>query len=237
MSQNNTQNGKLIKIAIDGPAGAGKSTVAHLVAQKLGYIYLDTGAMYRAITLAVLQAKINVDNEQAIAALVKNCNIEIKNDAKGANQIFLDSKNMTKEIREQAVNDAVSDVSNILAVRKMLVEKQRQIASAGGVVLDGRDIGTVVLPDAELKIYLIASLAVRAQRRYAELKQSKGTMSLADLTEAIDRRDKKDANNTYGPMRAAKDAITVDTDHLHINDVVKKIVELAQDKIKTTVDI
>lgn len=227
----------MIKIAIDGPAGAGKSTVARLVSQKLAYTYLDTGAMYRAITLAVLRANIPVGNDEAIAALVKKCNIDIKNDNSGTNQIFLDGKNVTKEIREQAVSKAVSDVSNILAVRKTLIEKQRQIASAGGVVLDGRDIGTVVLPDAELKIYLIASLAVRAQRRYLELKQSGNEMSLTDLSKAIDTRDTKDANNTYGPMRAAEDAITIDTDCLTINEVVEKIVKLAKDKIKATADI
>jgi len=228
-----SQKDRLIKIAIDGPAGAGKSTVARLVSQKLGYTYLDTGAMYRALTLAVLRANIPIDNEETVAALVINCNIEIKKDLDGGNQIFLDGKNVTKEIREQAVSNAVSDVSNILAVRKMLIEKQRQIAYNGGVVLDGRDIGTVVLPDAELKIYLIASLAVRAQRRYQELKDNNKKISLSELTKAIDTRDKKDANNAYGPMRAARDAITVDSDHLVIADVVEKIVELAKEKMLT----
>ncbi len=228
-----SQNNRLIKIAIDGPAGAGKSTVARLVSQKLGYSYLDTGAMYRAITLAVLRANIPFDDDEAIAALVRSCKLEVKTDSTLTNQLFLDGENVTKEIREPAVSAAVSDVSNTLAVRKMLVEKQRLIAAKGGVVLDGRDIGTVVLPHAELKIYLIASLAVRAERRYLELKQSNDQISLSELTKAIEQRDTKDANNTYGPMHAAKDAITLDTDYLSIADVVEKIVQMAKERMLT----
>lgn len=225
-----TQN-KSIKIAIDGPAGAGKSTVARLVAQRLGYKYLDTGAMYRAITLAVLRAGIRTDDTASIITLIDSLKLDIQQDSKGINHIILDGENVSEPIREQKVSDAVSDVSNILAVRKLLIEKQREIASKGGVVLDGRDIGTVVLPNAELKIFLIASLAVRAQRRYLELKDKKSNISLADLTQAIDIRDNKDANNLYGPLKAAADAITVNTDYLLANDVVEKIIELAKQKI------
>jgi len=145
-----------IKIAIDGPAGAGKSTVARLVAQKLGYLYLDTGAMYRAVTLAVLQSNTKADDSTAITALLKNCDIEVKRDIDGNNQIYLNGKNVSKEIRTQQVNNLVSNVANLLAVRQMLVSKQKQMAIYGGIVLDGRDIGTIVLPDAELKIYLVS---------------------------------------------------------------------------------
>jgi cytidylate kinase len=222
----------LIKIAIDGPAGAGKSTVAQLVAQKLGYTYLDTGAMYRAITLLVLRSRTEVTDSDGITELIQTCKIDIIRNKGASNEIFLDGKNITTDIRAQDVSNSVSDVSNILAVRKMLVEMQRQMSAIGGVVLDGRDIGTVVLPDAELKIYLIASLDVRAQRRHLELKDSKDCVSLSDLTKAIDIRDQKDAKNAFGPMRAASGAVIVNTDEMAINEVVKKIVDLAQEKIK-----
>ncbi len=218
-----------LKIAIDGPAGAGKSTVARIVAQRLGYIYIDTGAMYRAITLAVMQAKIDIHNSEAIAALVEKSNLEIKQSADGTNRICLNGNDVTKEIRQQSVSNLVSDVANQLAVRKVLVEKQRKMASSGSCVLDGRDIGTVVLPDAQLKIFLVASLAVRAQRRFLELKDTE-KVPLAELTESIANRDSKDTNNLYGPMRAATDAITVNTDELTIDQVANKIIELARAK-------
>jgi len=232
-----SKNHKLIKIAIDGPAGAGKSTVALMVARKFGYIYLDTGAMYRAITLLVLRAKIALDDGKSITELLKTSTIDVRHDQNGKNQIFINGNDVTDDIREQSVSNAVSEVANILAVRKMLIEMQRQIAAKGGVVLDGRDIGTVVLPDAELKIYLIASLAVRAQRRYSELRAKESDISLSDLTEAIDIRDKKDAKNAYGPLKVASDAMIIDTDHLAINDVVEKISELAKEKIHKTADV
>ena len=220
-----------LKIAIDGPAGAGKSTVARMVAQKLHYTYIDTGAMYRAITLAVMRSKIPLSDTDAIAELLKKSNLEIKQNSDGKNQIYLDGQDVTEEIRQESVSSQVSDVANQLPVRKVLVEKQRQMASSGGCVLDGRDIGTIVLPDAELKIFLVASLAVRAQRRYLELNQKNNQVSLTKLTAAIDKRDIKDANNTYGPMRPASDAITIDTDHLIIEEVVNKITDLAKEKM------
>jgi len=220
-----------IQIAIDGPAGAGKSTVARMVAQKLGYLYIDTGAMYRAITLAVMRAKIAHDDSPAIADLIKKCSLEIKQAPNGTNKIYLNGEDVTTEIRQQAVSNLVSDVANQLSVRKVLVDKQREMSASGAVVLDGRDIGTIVLPDAQLKIYLTASLAVRAQRRLLELEKMNQATSLSELTNAIARRDTKDANNTYGPMRPAQDAIMIDTDDLSIDEVVNKIVDLSRAKI------
>jgi cytidylate kinase len=225
-----------LKIAIDGPAGSGKSTVARIVAQKLGLTYIDTGAMYRAITLAVLDAHIPVDDAQAIAALIKKCDLQIKQAADGANKIYLNGEDITVKIRQQTVSSHVSDVANHLSVRKVLVEKQRQMASQGQAVLDGRDIGTVVLPDAELKIFLTASLEVRAERRYKELEQTSGLeqsgkkISITELASTIEKRDTKDINNTYGPLRQAQDAIAINTDHLTIDQVVDKIIELAKIK-------
>jgi cytidylate kinase len=216
-----------LKIAIDGPAGAGKSTVARLVARKLGYKYIDTGAMYRAVTLAVLRSKIPISDEKAISQLVEKVQLEIRLSADGQNHIYLDGKEVSSEIRQQSVSEKVSDVANQANVRKFLVEKQRQMSSSGNIVLDGRDIGTVVLPEAELKIYLVASLEVRAQRRYLELNETNEKISLDDLTAAIEKRDSKDANNKYGPMRPAQDAITIDTDNLSADQVVSKIVDLA----------
>lgn len=218
----------VINIAIDGPAGAGKSTVARLVAQKLGYTYLDTGAMYRAIALAVLQANISGDDATAIATLVKKCDLQIKTEANGINKIYLDDKDVTAEIRQHAVSNLVSNVANHKAVRDVLVEKQRQMASQGGAVLDGRDIGTVVLPNAELKIFLTASLAQRAKRRFGDLKKAGENVSINQLTKSIEERDNKDAKNTYGPMIPAADAITINTDNMTITQVVSHIVELSK---------
>ncbi len=225
-----------MKIAIDGPAGAGKSTVARMAAHKLGYTYLDTGAMYRAITLAVIEANIPVDDAPAIATLIKKCNLQIEQAPDGTNKIFLNGKDITTQIRQQIVSNKASDVANHFSVRQVLVEKQKQMASQGNVVLDGRDIGTVVLPDAELKIFLTASLAVRAERRYKDLEQ-RGALeqagkkvSITELAKEIEIRDGKDINNTYGPLRPADDAITINTDDLTINQVVENIIELAESK-------
>lgn len=223
-----------MKIAIDGPAGAGKSTVARMVARQLGYTYLDTGAMYRAITLAVIEAHIPANDAPAIADLIKKCDLQIKQASDGSNKTYLNGQDISSQIRQQTVSNQVSDVANHLSVREVLVEKQRQMSSQGNVVLDGRDIGTVVLPDAELKIFLTASLAVRAERRYKELEQTGGLekgekkISTAELAQAIETRDSKDINNTYGPLRPADDAITVNTDHLSIDQVVDKIIDLTR---------
>ncbi len=229
---------KAQRISIDGPAGAGKSTVARMVAQQLGYTYLDTGAMYRAIALAVMLAHISADDEEAVTDIVKKSDLQIKSAADGTNTVYLKGKDVTADIRQQTVTEVVSDISNHKAVRDVLVEKQRQMASHGSCVLDGRDIGTIVLPDAELKIYLTASLTVRAKRRYRELAQKSqlvyaggsNELSLQELIRAIERRDAKDSVNIHGPMRPADDAVTINTDDMTVDQVVEKIVELAKEK-------
>jgi CMP/dCMP kinase len=216
------------RIAIDGPAGSGKSTVAHLVAQKLGYTYLDTGAMYRAIALAVLKANVSPCDENAIAQLIKKCNLKICAETDGLNKIFLDDKDVSAEIRSQAVSNIVSDVANHKTVREVLVEKQRQMAKHGGAVLEGRDIGTVVLPEAELKIFLTASLDQRAKRRHADLVNAGENIAVKKLVQDIETRDAKDSKNTYGPLVRAQGAIEINTDNMTIEEVVDKIVSLAK---------
>jgi cytidylate kinase len=222
-----------LKIAVDGPAGAGKSTVAQRVAQEIGYLYVDTGAMYRAATLLVLRAKIQLDHQKAITNLIRHSNIELAPSPTTPDgkiylnsRVFLNKEDVTNEIRNAAVTSAVSAVSAVVPVRELLVEKQRRLAAAGAVILDGRDIGTVVLPDADLKIFLTASPEVRAQRRYDEL-LAKGEAVEAEviLTEIIER-DRKDSSRAMAPLRPAQDAIMILTDNMPIEQVVDTIIKL-----------
>jgi cytidylate kinase len=218
----------LLKITIDGPAGAGKSTVSLMVAQRLGLNYLDTGAMYRAIALAVLQTNADIHDAEALAELVKKSELQIRTEADGTNKVFLNGNDVSSAIRQQDVSDIVSDVANHKIVRDVLIEKQRQMAERGGAVLDGRDIGTVVLPNAKLKIFLTASLNERAKRRHADLQREGEYVSFEHLKDAIARRDEKDSKNNYGPMVPAEDAIIINTDDMTSEQVADNIVELAK---------
>jgi pantoate ligase / CMP/dCMP kinase len=217
-------------LAIDGPAGAGKSTVVRQVAQELELLYLDTGAMYRAVTWLVLQSGIAVDDEAAIAELVSQCEIDISGDP-STMRVVINGQDVTHAIRTPAVTAHVSTIAAQLSVRQELVKRQQSYGRRGGIVMDGRDIGTCVFPDAELKIFLTASVQERARRRQQDLKsQGQPEIALADLERQIDERDFKDSTREISPLRKAADAIEIQTDHLAVEAVVAKIVTLYRDK-------
>ena len=210
-------------IAVDGPAGAGKSTVSKIVAKKLSYTYIDTGAMYRAVGLKVLIRGGNFD-ENFIVDTARD--IDIKIDASG--KVFLDGDDITQKIRTPEIGKAASDVAKIGFVRKKLTELQRDMAAQGSVVMDGRDIGTQVLPNADLKIFLTASVDERARRRFDELKAKGHAAEFDTIREEIILRDKQDSQREIAPLKQAEDAILLDTTDLSIDEVVAKILELAK---------
>ncbi len=222
--------GKGISIALDGPAGSGKSTVARTVAVKLGYQYIDTGAMYRAITLKALKNQIPIDDESRLTELAANTVIRFKYIGTGDQpqlRVIMDGVDVSEEIRSLEVTNNVSAVSAVAGVRKALVKLQRGMAEEGGVVMDGRDIGTVVLPNAELKIFLTASVEERSKRRWLELKTKGVEVPLEELEQQIRKRDEFDSNRAVDPLRQAEDAILLDTTHLSIDEVTDRIVALA----------
>jgi pantoate ligase/cytidylate kinase len=212
-------------IAIDGPAGAGKSTVTRNIAQQLGLLYLDTGAMYRAVTWLVLESNITLENEPAIAELVDQCQIELI-PQEGQLQVKINGNEVTEAIRTPEVTADVSAVSAQPAVRQSLVQQQRIFGRRGGLVAEGRDIGTNVFPDAELKIFLTASTEARAKRRLLEMQQKgQENVSLEQLQQDIILRDKKDSNRAIAPLRKAVDAIEIETDDLTIEEVTEQIIQ------------
>ncbi len=216
---------KLI-VAIDGPAGAGKSTIAKKVAEALGYIYLDTGAMYRAVTLAFLQTGKDFTPEFA-TVLAQRVTITFQREP-GLNRVFLDGVEVTEDIRTQDVTHNVSQVSAVEGVRKAMVEAQRKLGAGGGVVLDGRDIGTVVFPQAQVKVFLTASVEVRAQRRFAELKAKGQKVDYSQLAKDIALRDKMDSERKVAPLRCADNAHYLDSSTLTIEEVVNAILKLCE---------
>jgi pantoate ligase/cytidylate kinase len=216
-------------LAIDGPAGAGKSTVVRRVAQALDLLYLDTGAMYRAVTWLTLQSGIAVDDEAAIAELVSRCEIEISGDP-AAVSVAINGQDVTQAIRSVEVTSQVSTIAAQLFVRQELVRRQQAYGRKGGIVMDGRDIGTHVFPDAELKIFLTASVAERARRRQQDLIAQGQEMPLAELERTIAERDYKDSSREFAPLRQAEDAIEIQTDGLTIDEVTAKIVGLYLEK-------
>lgn len=217
------------KIAIDGPAGAGKSTVARAVAKELGLAYLDTGAMYRAITLAALRAGVDFNDSRALADLTESVELDIQIGSDGENIIFLNGENVSEEIREPEINRNVSYVARCPEVREIMVSKQQEIGRRGGGVMDGRDIGTKVMPEAEFKFFLTASLEERARRRLAELKAKGINLTLPQMIEEIRTRDKIDSERECSPLQAARDAIYLDTTEMTIEQVVKYIVDIVVD--------
>lgn len=221
---------KRISIAIDGPAAAGKSTVAKIVAEKLSYVYIDTGAMYRALTYKALRAGTNLNNEKDLISLLNDTVIELYPGETGQ-KVLLDGVEVTEEIRTAEVTNQVSFASVHEQVRKEMVRRQQMFAKDGGVVMDGRDIGTHVLPQAEVKVFLLASVEERAQRRHAENLKKGFVSDLKQLKAEISARDKIDSEREVAPLKKADDAIVIDTTSLSINDVVGKIMELALERI------
>ena len=220
---------KKIVVAIDGPAGAGKSTIAKLAAEKLGYAYIDTGAMYRSVAWKFLQTGREFD-EAFISELANTMIIEFKPEAK-INRVFVDGTEVTEAIRTPEVTVIVSRVAAIGAVREAMVEQQRRMGEIGGVLMDGRDIGTVVFPHAQLKIFLTASVEERARRRYKEMVEKGQQVELAQLQEDIAARDKQDSERAISPLRQAGDALLLDTSDMSIAQVTDKILQLVQERV------
>ncbi|AQS56651.1 (d)CMP kinase [Novibacillus thermophilus] len=217
-------------IAIDGPAGAGKSTVARLTAKRLNFQYIDTGAMYRAVTWEVLRRQIPMDDEQRIAEIAAEMDFSLETTASGT-KIYVNGRDVTEEIRSEAVTSHVSAVAQLPSVRDVLVAKQQKMAAAGGVVMDGRDIGTKVLPEAEVKVLLTASIEERAKRRLHEMRAKGIQTDLERLKREIAARDKIDSERSVSPLRKAKDAVTVDTTGMTIEQVVENILDLSRTKV------
>lgn len=219
---------KQLRVAIDGPAAAGKSTVAKIVATKLGYVYIDTGAMYRAITLSALRNKIDLHDENELTKLLKNTTIELKTSDQGQ-RVLINNQDVTDAVRENEVTNSVSYVAKHKLIREEMVARQQQLASMGGVVMDGRDIGTHVIPDAEVKVFLLASVEERAVRRLADNKARGISSTLEELKKEIAARDKIDSEREVAPLKKADDAIELDTTSLSINDVVDRIMAMIGD--------
>ncbi len=212
-------------VAIDGPTGAGKSTVAQVLAQRLGFRYVDTGAMYRSVAWAARQQGIDINDEGAVAALAHSLKIAFLPSGAGQ-RVEANGVDVTEAIRSPEVSDAASIVSAHPAVRKALVTLQRQLGRDGGVVMEGRDIGTVVFPDAELKVYLTATPESRARRRYEELRARGAEVTLAALARAEEERDRRDSTRDLSPMRPAPDAIVIDTTQQPVETIVERILTL-----------
>ncbi|MGX7395221.1 (d)CMP kinase [Carnobacterium mobile] len=221
---------KKIMIAIDGPASAGKSTVAKILAKDLGYVYCDTGAMYRALTYQALQFKIDPTDEQALVSLLKKMELSFEPSEK-KQKVFVNHVEVTEAIRQPDVTNLVSVVAAHSEVRKELVKRQKKIADQGKIVMDGRDIGTAVLPHAEVKIFLVASVDERADRRYKENLSNGVNTPLDTLKQEIAERDYKDSHRTVSPLKQAEDAILVDTTGLGIEQVVQKIKDIIAEKV------
>lgn len=209
-------------VAIDGPAGAGKSTIAKLVAKEKGYIYVDTGAMYRGLAIHFLERGIDPADTEAVAQACANADVSIRYE-NGAQQILLNGKNVTDRLRTEEVGNMASRTSAIPAVREKLLELQRSLAREKDVIMDGRDIGTNILPDADVKIYLTASVETRALRRYNELKEKGEECDLQSVCHDIEERDKRDMEREIAPLRQAEDAVLVDSSDMTIDQVVRKI--------------
>jgi cytidylate kinase len=226
-----------MNIAIDGPAGSGKSTVARRVAAMLGYLYLDSGAMYRAVALKALERGIPLGNDAVLETLARDTRIELKaptaeQEAAGLNnRVFLDRREVTEEIRTREVAQAASRLATIAGVRKVLVAEQQRAGQGGGVVMEGRDIGTVVFPEAELKIFLEASPEVRAQRRWKEHQEKGESLTLLEVLQEVRERDKRDRERKVSPLVKAKDAVLVDNTAMGIEETARLIVFLANERV------
>ncbi|PEF74429.1 (d)CMP kinase [Bacillus pseudomycoides] len=216
---------KQISIAIDGPAAAGKSTVAKVVAKELSYVYIDTGAMYRTLTYAALEQNVDIENEESLMEVLKNVNIDFQQ-GENTQLVFLNGKDVSEAIRTPNVTNRVSIVAKHRLVREEMVRRQQALAEKGGVVMDGRDIGTHVLPNAEVKIFMLASVQERAERRHLENTKKGFASSLEQLKKEIAKRDKLDSEREVSPLKKADDALELDTTSLSIEEVVQKIMDI-----------
>ena len=223
-------NTKKIAIAIDGPAGAGKSSISKVVANKLGYLYIDTGAMYRGVTWAVLDSHVDVNNQKEVEALLPSLNLTLEPTA-SACKVYVKGQDVTDLIRQQQINENVSTIASYKGVREYLVERQQAMAAVGGVILDGRDIGSVVLPNAEFKIYLTASVDARAKRRWLEVQGTSNEQPLEDIKKNVESRDEMDKNRDESPLVCVEDAIVVDSSNMTFDEAVKHILHLVQERI------
>lgn len=219
-----------MRIAIDGPAAAGKSTIAKLVAKKLGYTYIDTGAMYRAITYKALQSAADMRSEEEIKKVITHTEIVLQ-PGEQAQTVLLDGSDVTDAIRSHEVTMNVSAIAAMTSVRELLVAKQQELAAASSVVMDGRDIGTAVLPEAELKIFMTASVEERAERRLLEERQRGMVSDYETLKREIGERDKADSERKISPLKKAEDAITIDTTGKTIEEVTNRIIEYAEKRL------
>ena len=213
---------KKIIIALDGPSGSGKSTVAKELSKRLNILYLDTGAMYRATAVKAISLGIDTLDERGVDTFIRDINLQIKY-IDGAQRTFLDGVDVSDKIREPHVSMAASNISSLKAVRLKMVEMQRKIASEVSCVLDGRDIGSFVLPDAEYKFYITASVDVRAKRRFDELKAKGHDVDYNQLKQEIEQRDYNDKHRDFAPLVKAKDAVVIDTSGMSVNDVLEKV--------------
>ncbi len=223
---------KNISIAIDGPSGAGKSTLARQAAKALGFIYVDTGALYRTLALHVLRKGVDPGDGKAVETLLPELIIETKYDSLGLQLMFLNGRDVSAEIRTPEVSIAASRVSAHPCVRQFLLETQREMARKNSVVMDGRDIGTVVLPEADVKIFLTASLHARAQRRLRELRERGVETTIENVERDMYQRDENDAHRDTAPLKAADDAVLLDTTDLTLEESLERVVSLCRERIR-----
>lgn len=221
----------LISIAIDGPAGAGKSTLARILASKLSYIYVDTGALYRALGVYMLKNKVNTHDEGAISAALGAVQISLEF-VNGEQRVILCGKDVTEELRTPDVADVASRVSSFGSVRNFLLELQKDIARRDNVIMDGRDIGTVILPDATVKIFLTASLEQRARRRYDEFKKNSIACTYEDVVSSIDQRDRQDSTRSIAPLKPADDAVIIHNGEITLEESVDVALKVISSKVK-----
>lgn len=232
---NNDSQGTKLNVAIDGPAGAGKSTLAQSIADALDYLYIDTGAMYRAATWAALEKKVDLNDHLRICRLIEETDIRLEppsEEAPGRVRVLVNGADVTMIVRSRIISKFVSQIAAITGVRHHLVQKQREMAQKGGVVMDGRDIGTVVLPQAQVKIFLTASAETRAARRLKDLESMGQTADISSLIEEIKARDNFDSTRTASPLKAAEDAVLIDTDGLSQEEVRTKVLEMCKAKLE-----
>ena len=218
-------------IAIDGPAGAGKSTIARRTAQELSFIYVDTGALYRALAVFLVDEGVSPEDTEKVKEAVKSVKVSIAYE-NGEQQVLVNGKNVTDRLRAESVGNMASTISAIPAVRAALLDLQRDLAKAHDVLMDGRDIGTNVLPDAELKIYLTASVEARAERRYRDLQEKGVEKPLSEIKKEIEERDHRDMTRAIAPLKQAEDAVYLDTSHMNIDEVVEAIRKLYRERKK-----